>query len=84
MTKKKTFNFEDTISSLIKIVENMESGELSLEESLKNFENGIELTRKAQKAIAEAEQTVHLLLENGDIPSEPLTQVFSDEDESDL
>ncbi len=83
MTKKKSFSFEYTINSLNKIVENLESGDLSLEESLKNFENGIELTRKAQKTIAESEQIVHLLLQDSNAPTEPMTQDFHEEDESD-
>ena len=83
MTKKKPFNFEDTISSLTNIVEDLESGELSLEESLKNFEEGIGLARKAQKAIAESEQSVSLLLQDNSAPSKPLIQDFDEEERSD-
>jgi exodeoxyribonuclease VII small subunit len=41
----------------------MEAGNLSLEESLKYFERGVALTRNCQKALAEAEQKVRILLE---------------------
>jgi len=76
------FNFEETVEALIKITENLESGELSLEDSLKEFEKGIKLTRQAQKAIEEAEQSVRLLLNDSDAPNEPLLQKFDEEDES--
>ena len=49
----------------------MESGELSLEASLKIFEEGIKLTRECQKALKEVEQKVSLLMEkNGEQPYE--------------
>ena len=46
MTKNaKTFNFEDSLGALEGLVEAMEQGDLSLEDSLKAFEQGIRLTR---------------------------------------
>ena len=49
----------------------MENGELSLEASLKTFEEGIRLTRECQQALKEAEQKVSLLVEkNGEQPYE--------------
>ena len=66
-TKKKTKsplgNFEDTMSELETLVEAMESGELSLEESLEHFERGIKQVRTCQKALDEAEQKVKILLQ---------------------
>lgn len=56
-----TFDFEQALSELEALVERMEQGELSLEQSLKDFERGIELTRACQGALKEAEQKVHLL-----------------------
>jgi exodeoxyribonuclease VII small subunit len=44
-------------------VEEMEQGDISLEESLKKFERGIELTRTCQQALQEAEQKVQMLIE---------------------
>jgi exodeoxyribonuclease VII small subunit len=54
----------------------MERGDISLEESLKAFERGINLTRTCQQALQEAEQKVQILLEkNGQQTLEP----FNDE-----
>ena len=49
MANKKTFPFEATLEKLEGIVETMESGDLSLEESLRAFEEGIQLTRLASR-----------------------------------
>jgi len=78
MSKKKSFNFEETIANLTKIVEEMESGELPLEASLKNFEQGIGLIRQAQKAISDSEQSVQLLLQDNSDPSQPVSRDFTD------
>ena len=51
----------------------MESGELSLEDSLKAFESGMQLSRDCQQALADAEQKVQLLMEkDGEIVSKTL------------
>jgi len=64
------------MQELEQLVEQMERGELSLEESLKYFERGIKLTRTCQQALQEAEQKVQILLEkNGQQSLEP----FNDE-----
>ena len=57
------FDFEKSLASLNELVNTMERGNLSLEESLKNFENGIKLTRECQKALEDAEQKVKILIE---------------------
>ena len=41
----------------------MEQGDLTLEESLKTFEEGVKLTRECQQALAQAEQKVKMLIE---------------------
>lgn len=61
--KSKVFNYEKSIKDLEKLVEQMESGDLSLENSLKNFEKGIKLTRECQAALKTAEQKVQILIE---------------------
>ena len=63
MPKKKTdkINFESAIKELENLVEQMEQGDTTLEQSLENFERGIELTRACQKALQEAEQKVQIL-----------------------
>ncbi|MEW5755094.1 MAG: exodeoxyribonuclease VII small subunit [Pseudomonadota bacterium] len=63
MAKKKIPDFEAALQELEEIVEKMEDGEISLEDSLKHFERGIALTRACQQALAEAEQKVQILLE---------------------
>jgi len=77
MTRKKsTTLFEDSIEELEQLVEQMEQGDISLEESLKSFERGVKLTSTCQKALQDAEHKVQILLEkNGNKTLEP----FSDE-----
>jgi len=60
---RKSTNFEAAIAELESLVEEMEQGDISLEESLKKFERGIELTRSCQQALQEAEQKVQILIE---------------------
>jgi exodeoxyribonuclease VII small subunit len=59
--RKKTPPFEEALAELESLVETLESGELPLEESLKTFERGVELTRNCQKALDDAEQKVRIL-----------------------
>lgn len=70
MAKRKTkpVNFEAALDELEALVERMEQGESSLEDSLKDFERGIELTRTCQAALTEAEQKVQILLEKDGDP----------------
>jgi len=76
--KKIALNFEKDLQELESLVEKMEGGELSLEESLVHFERGIALTRSCQKALSEAEQKIQILLsEDG---SQSLQAFSSDED----
>lgn len=55
-------DFEKKLGRLEEIVEKMETGELSLEDSLKLFEEGVQLTRDCNVQLTEAEQKVKLLL----------------------
>jgi exodeoxyribonuclease VII small subunit len=66
--KTKPVNFEAALDELEALVERMEQGESSLEDSLKDFERGIELTRTCQAALTEAEQKVQILLEKDGDP----------------
>ncbi len=56
-------DFEKSLETLENIVETLEKGELPLENALKQFEQGIKLTRQCQKALSDAEQKVKILLE---------------------
>lgn len=62
--KDNKFDFEKALQELENLVEKMEEGDMSLEESLKQFERGVALTRSCQKALADAEQKVRILLKN--------------------
>ncbi|MDG1205112.1 MAG: exodeoxyribonuclease VII small subunit [Pseudomonadales bacterium] len=75
MPAKKSFPFEESLARLESLVEKMESGDLSLEDSLKTFEEGIKLTRECQQALKTAEQKVNLLIEqNGAVDSQPFIE----------
>jgi len=63
MARKNITQFEETLAALETLVEQLEKGDLSLEESLKSFEKGVKLTRACQTALQEAEQKVQILLE---------------------
>ncbi|MDG1663803.1 MAG: exodeoxyribonuclease VII small subunit [Pseudomonadales bacterium] len=60
---KKTPDFETSLERLEEIVECLETGDLSLEQSLKQFEEGVSLTRACQTALTDAEQTIKVLTE---------------------
>lgn len=55
-------SFEQSITHLNTLIEKMESGELSLDASLKCFEEGITLIRQCQQTLSEAEQKVQILI----------------------
>lgn len=55
--------FDETLSELERLVDSMERGNLSLEQSLAAFEQGVRLSREAQAALTQAEQKVQLLLD---------------------
>jgi len=55
-------DFEASLAELEAIVEKLEQGDLSLDDSLKQFERGVQLTRICQTALTQAEQKVEILL----------------------
>ena len=61
---------EKSLAELEALVEKLEGGDLSLEETLKYFERGVKLTRECQVTLKEAEQKVEILL-NKTIEAEP-------------
>lgn len=61
--KKSAVDFEKSLGALQTLVERLESADLSLEESLTAFEQGVALTRECQQALTQAEQKVTQLLE---------------------
>ncbi len=81
MPKKSAIpDFEAALAELEKLTEKMESGDQSLEDALKSFQRGVELTRTCQKGLAEAEQKIEKLVkENGDYLVKPLDDADSDD-----
>lgn len=77
-TDDKLKDFEKSLQALEKIVNQMEGGELGLEDSLNQFEQGIKLAKNCQDTLANAEQRVEQLIEkNGlqqTIPFEDLNE----------
>lgn len=68
-------SFEKKLTRLEEIVQKMEGGEMSLDDSLKLFEEGVKLSRECNKELSQAEQKVKKLVgvdENGD----PLIEDF--------
>jgi len=59
MTEK--FNFNKGLLQLEEIISKMESGELSLEDSLKYFEEGVKIHRQCHIALTDAEQRINVL-----------------------
>lgn len=61
--KKKSLDFEKSMQELEKLVNALEKGDLSLEQSLEAFEAGVKLTRECQEKLTAAEHKVQLLTE---------------------
>jgi exodeoxyribonuclease VII small subunit len=71
----KPADFEKSLERLAKIVQSLEGGEISLDESLKLFEEGVKLSRSAQERLELAEKRIEELLsvsENGAARTKPL------------
>jgi exodeoxyribonuclease VII small subunit len=66
--------FEDALKRLETIVEELESGELSLEDSIARYEEGVKLSRRLTQVLDEAEKRIERLVENEDgaTATEPL------------
>jgi len=59
-------NFEESIDRLEKLVDNMESGDASLEQNLAWFEEGMDLIKICQGHLTDAEQHVQRLIKKND------------------
>jgi exodeoxyribonuclease VII small subunit len=64
--KQQVPDFEAALAELEAIVQRLEQGELSLEESLRQFERGVALTRSCQKALQQAEEKIRVLAKGAD------------------
>ncbi|AFI84012.1 exodeoxyribonuclease VII small subunit [Methylophaga nitratireducenticrescens] len=63
VAKRKKLEYEAAVNELESLVERLEKGDISLEESLKLYERGVLLTRDCQEALQAAEQKVQMLLQ---------------------
>jgi exodeoxyribonuclease VII small subunit len=79
MTDTNLKDFEKALQQLEKIVNSMESGELGLEDSLKQFEQGIILAKNCQDTLSNAETRVEQLIEKNGLQQ---TIPFENPDES--
>lgn len=77
MPKAKEPNFEQAISELEEIVNQLEEGELPLEEALRRFEKGVKLSASCQKLLDDAHSKVAVLLkgEDGRPVTEPMDEM---------
>ena len=62
MAEKKSADFEKSLARLEELVEEMEGGELSLEEMIKHFEEGSKLVGLCSKKLNEVEQKIEKLV----------------------
>lgn len=70
--KKNSDSFEQSLTDLETLVVKMEQGDLSLNESLSAFEQGVKLSRQCQQILDEAEQKIQLLSEqDGELVAQP-------------
>ncbi len=79
MAKQNADSFEKSLQTLESLVDKLEQGELTLEESLKQFEQGVKLTRRCQSALDNAEQKVEVLLKKTETGS---PEKFSGQDDT--
>ena len=78
--KSDTPDFETAIQELEEIVESMENDQLTLDESLKQFERGVELSRICQTNLKKAEQKVEQLVKkHGEMVIEPFNVIENDD-----
>jgi len=66
MARKKieNFSFEESLCELEQIVQNLEKGELSLEDSMTLLERGLNLSQVSQDKLKDAEQRIQILMKN--------------------
>ena len=79
MTRARTNDFEKSFQQLEKIVQRLEGEELSLDESLELFEQGINLSRFCHQKLEQIEKKIELIL--ADAKGEPVTEPFEPEED---
>jgi exodeoxyribonuclease VII small subunit len=68
MPESKTPDFEQALAELEALVSRLERGDMPLDEAMKTFERGVELTRHCQGALKTAQQRVEILLKRNGAP----------------
>ena len=71
--EEKPVKFEDALNELEQIIAELESGELTLDESLERYERGIKALNACRKVLSQAEQKIQLLLRTseGELTTRP-------------
>lgn len=60
----KELNFEENMDKLEKIVQELEKGDLNLDDSIKKFEEGMKISKECNKYLEDAEKKITVLIEN--------------------
>lgn len=66
MKEEKELNFEETMQRLETIVQELENGNLSLDDSIKKFEEGMALSKNASNYLEQAEKKITVLVKGED------------------
>lgn len=67
----KEINFETSMEQLEKIVQDLEKGDLNLDDSIKKFEEGMKISKECNKILEDAEKKITVLInDNGNIEEE--------------
>lgn len=67
----KEVNFEESMENLEKIVEELEKGDLNLDDSIKKFEEGMKISKQCNEYLENAEKKIAVLInENGNLKEE--------------
>ncbi|MBO7093851.1 MAG: exodeoxyribonuclease VII small subunit [Spirochaetia bacterium] len=75
-------SFEDRLTRLEEINDNMKDGGIPIEKAMKLFEEGIKLASSLEKEIGRMERKVEILINKPDTPEEePKLELFTDVDE---
>ena len=90
MTAKKkeeaedNLKFEEALERLERIVEKLESGDVPLDEALKQYEEGVKLSRRCTQKLAEVERKVEILTKTlaGGLKAEPFDEALAEGDET--
>jgi len=75
-------NFEERLSRLEELGEKIKKPEISLEEALRSFEEGIKLAKTLEKDLEKAESRIEILMNGNDVKSDntPKFELFEEED----